>query len=43
MNRFAYTLGIVTQAVVMGTLLFFAIGKLISLETGARLFRYQAF
>ena len=35
--------GIAFQAMVLGTALFFALGKLIGLSTGARLFRYQAF
>lgn len=36
-------LGICIQAIVLGILLYFAIGKLIALETGARVFRYQGF
>lgn len=35
--------GIVLQATVLGILLFIAAGKLIAMESGARLFRYQAF
>ncbi len=35
--------GIVCQALVLGIALFFAIGKLVALGSGARLFRYQAF
>lgn len=36
-------LGILLQAVVLGVLLLLAIGKLVALETGARIFQYQAF
>ncbi len=35
--------GIVLQALVLGTLLFFAIGSLVALAADARIFRYQAF
>jgi len=37
------TLGIVLQAIILGVLLFFAVGKLIAVESGARVFVYQAF
>lgn len=40
---FAKWLGIVVQAIVLGVLLFFALGELAGLEGGARIFRYQAF
>jgi len=36
-------LGIAVQAIVLGILLFIVIGRLVAMETGARLFRYQAF
>ena len=36
-------LGIAFQALVLGVLLFLAVGRLVGLETGARIFRYQAF
>ena len=35
--------GVVLQAVILGTLLYFAVGKLVAIESGARIFRYQAF
>ena len=35
--------GIVVQSIVLGVLLFIALGKLIEIESGVRLFRYQAF
>lgn len=41
--RLSRMLGIVIQAVVLGTLLFLAVGQLVGLEAGARIFRYQAF
>ena len=36
-------LGIVCQSVVLGTLLFIALMKLIALSTGTRVFLYQGF
>jgi len=36
-------LGIILQALVLGLLLSVSIGKLVALETDARVFRYQAF
>jgi hypothetical protein len=41
--RFAYFLGVLVQALVLGILLFFAIGRLIGMSAGARIFQYQAF
>lgn len=41
--RLARFAGIVLQALILGTLLFVAIGQLVALGTGTRLFRYQAF
>lgn len=35
--------GIALQALILGTLLYFAVGKLVAIESGARIFRYQAF
>ena len=35
--------GMLVQSVVLGILFFFAVGKLIALESGARIFSYQAF
>lgn len=39
----ARLLGIVVQSIVMGTLLALAIGRLLALGSGARIFQYQAF
>lgn len=36
-------LGIACQALVLGTLLFLALAKLIALTSGARVFQYQGF
>jgi len=36
-------MGIVFQAVVLGSLLFLAIGKLVALGTASRVFVYQGF
>ena len=36
-------IGILFQALVLGSMLFFSIGKLVALESGALVFRYQAF
>ena len=33
----------VCQAIVLGTLLFFAVAKLIAMSTGARVFQYEGF
>ena len=41
--KLARALGIVVQAVVLGVLLFYALGWLLGMETGARIFRYQGF
>ena len=41
--RSARICGIVLQAIVLGTLLFLALSRLVALESGARIFRYQAF
>lgn len=43
MKKTARWIGITLQAAILGTLLFFAVGKLVALETGARIFRYQGF
>jgi hypothetical protein len=40
---FPRLLGITLQALVLGTLLFLAVARLVGLESGARIFRYQAF
>lgn len=42
-QRLARFAGIALQALILGTLLFVAIGQLVAMGTGARLFRYQAF
>ena len=42
-QRLARLAGIALQALILGTLLFVAIGQLVAMGTGARLFRYQAF
>ena len=41
--RLPRLLGIVLQALVLGVFLFLAVGRLVGLEAGARIFRYQAF
>jgi len=41
--RFARVLGIAVQALVLGSLLAFAIAELIAATTGAVVFRYQGF
>ena len=43
MNRFARLAGICLQGLVLGLLLFLALMKLLALESGARVFRYQGF
>ncbi len=43
MKKFMRILGMLTQAVLGGILLFIAVSSLIGLETGARVFRYQGF
>ncbi|MDM8559129.1 hypothetical protein [Candidatus Parabeggiatoa sp. HSG14] len=43
MKKIARLLGITLQALVLGILLFIAIGQLVALETDARIFLYQAF
>jgi hypothetical protein len=42
-QRVARWAGIALQALILGSLLFVAIGQLVALGTGSRLFRYQAF
>ena len=41
--RLPRLLGIALQAIVLGVFLFLAVAKLVGMETGARIFRYQAF
>lgn len=41
--KIARLLGISIQAIVLGLVLSVAVGKLVALETDARVFRYQAF
>lgn len=41
--RLSETLGIVLQAVVMGTLLFYALLSIYATSTGARVFRYMGY
>ena len=43
MNRIPRLLGLCAQSLVLGTLLFVAIVKLLSVSTGARVFFYQGF
>lgn len=43
MISLARGLGKLFQALILGVALFLAIGGLVALEAGARLFRYQAF
>lgn len=42
-GRVCRALGVVCQALLLGTLLFIAVGALVAIEDGARVFRYQAF
>lgn len=41
--KIARWIGIFLQALVLGVLLFFAIGELIAIEGDARVFRYEAY
>jgi hypothetical protein len=41
--KFARSLGILIQAVILGFLLFVSVGSMVAMETDARVFRYQAF
>jgi hypothetical protein len=43
MKKIARLLGITLQAIILGILLLVSLGKLVALETDARVFRYQAF
>lgn len=43
MTRFAWLLGCVTQSLVMGYLLFFAILQMYASGTGASVFQYQGY
>lgn len=43
MKQLARTAGQLIQALVLGVLLFLALGGLVALQSGARVFRYQAF
>jgi hypothetical protein len=43
MKKIARFLGITVQALILGLLLFIAIGQLITLKSDARIFFYQAF
>lgn len=43
MSKLLRGMGILVQAVVMGALLFLAVGGLVAIQAGARVFRYQAF
>ena len=42
MNRFRLA-GMVVQAIVLGSLLFLAIVKMVALQSNARIFQYQGF
>ena len=42
-SRLAHAAGVVTQAVVLGYLLFFAVMRLLAIDSGATVFRYQGF
>jgi len=41
--KFARWTGIIVQALVLGGLLCLAIGKMVAVATGARVFEYQGF
>jgi hypothetical protein len=41
--KYARLAGIVVQALILGTLLFVAVGRLMVTEEGSRVFRYQGF
>ena len=43
MKKIARFLGITVQALILGLLLFVAVGQLIALESDTRIFFYQAF
>ena len=43
MIRAARIAGLIVQALILGTLLYAALGRIVALETGAQIFRYQAF
>ena len=43
MIRLAKTLGIITQGIVLGSLLFLALIRLMAVSEGARVFQYQGF
>ena len=41
--KYARWIGIIFQALMLGGLLFLAIGKMVAMATGARVFEYQGF
>lgn len=43
MKRWLKVSGIVIQGLILGTLLFFAVIQIITMASGARIFRYQGF
>jgi hypothetical protein len=43
MRRLAWLAGILVQAVVLGSLLFYAILEIVSLTAGTRVFTYQGY
>lgn len=42
-GRLAHAAGVLIQAVVLGYLLFFAVMRLLAIDSGATVFRYQGF
>ena len=42
-NRIAHAAGVLIQAAVLGYLLFFAVMRMLALDSGAAVFRYQGF
>ncbi len=43
MTRLAHLTGLILQVLIMGTLLYASIGRIVAIEAGARIFRYQGF
>jgi hypothetical protein len=43
MIRLAHLTGLALQMLIMGTLLYAAAGRIVAVEAGARIFRYQGF
>jgi len=43
MRKLARGVGICVQGIILGLLFFLALGQLMALQSGARIFRYQGF